>query len=62
MSRVKVKEDKKPSLPVVFVARVRRRARVLEITLPIRLMRELGIDHGALVEVELKKVIGYKNI
>jgi len=41
---------------------VRRRARVLEITIPIRLMRELGIDHGALVEVELKRVIGYKHI
>ena len=62
MSRVKAREEKKRELPVVFVARVRRRARVLEITMPIRLMRELGIDHGALVEIELKKVIGYKNI
>jgi len=61
MSRVKAKEEKKAELPVVFVARVRRRARVLEITMPIRLMRELGIDHGALVEVELKRVIGYKH-
>jgi CTP-dependent riboflavin kinase len=62
MSRVKAREEKKASLPVVFVARVRRRARVLEITMPIKLMRELGIDHGALVEVQINKILGYKNI
>jgi len=60
MSRVQTKEEKKKDLPVSFIARVRRRARVLEITMPIKLMRELGIDHGALIEVEIKKIIGYK--
>jgi antitoxin component of MazEF toxin-antitoxin module len=60
MSRSRAKEEKKIDLPVSFVARVRRRARVLEITMPARLMKELGIDHGTLVEIEIKKIVGHK--
>jgi CTP-dependent riboflavin kinase len=47
----------KVELPVVFIARARRRAKVLEITLPARLMKQLGIDHGTLIEVQINRIL-----
>jgi hypothetical protein len=45
------------SYPLSFVARVRRRAKVLEITIPTRLAREHKIDHGTYIEVQINKII-----
>jgi hypothetical protein len=45
------------SYPLSFVARVRRRAKVLEITIPVKLAREHKIDHGTYIEVQINKII-----
>lgn len=40
-----------------FIARVRRRGKVLEITVPRRLARQLGITHGTYVEFAIVGII-----
>jgi antitoxin component of MazEF toxin-antitoxin module len=40
-----------------FIARVRRRGKVLEITVPRKLARQLGITHGTYVEFAITGII-----
>ena len=40
-----------------FIARVRKRGKVLEITVPRRLARQLGITHGTYVEFTITGII-----
>jgi hypothetical protein len=43
--------------PIKFVARVRRRAKILEITIPRKIARTNKIDHGTLIEVQINKIV-----
>jgi hypothetical protein len=52
-------ESTKVSLnePIKFVARVRRRAKILEITIPRKIARSNKIDHGTLIEIQINKIV-----
>jgi antitoxin component of MazEF toxin-antitoxin module len=40
-----------------FIARIRRRGKVLEITVPRKLARELGLTHGTYVEFTVTRIL-----
>lgn len=44
-------------MEVKFVARVRRRGKVWEITIPPRVIRQLGLRERSIVEILISKII-----
>lgn len=40
-----------------FIARIRKRGKVLEITVPRKLARELGLTHGTYVEFVVTRIL-----
>ena len=45
------------ALPKNFIARVRSRGEVLEITIPRKIVKATGLKHGDLIEVTVNRII-----
>jgi len=51
------RSDIQTNEPIKFIARVRRRAKVLEITIPRKMAREHNIEHGTIIEVQINRIV-----
>jgi len=55
-------ESTKIAMPKTFIARVRKKGPVLEVTIPSKIVKALGLRHGDFVEMSIIRIVAHSDV